>query len=218
MGSGNYIGPYCVLTGKVTIGSRNKFLSHVRIGSPPEHRGFELVSGIEQSSGSIQIGSNNTFFEFVSVNQPFNELTKIGSNGYFMAGVYIPHDCLIGDWVTIANGCSIGGHSNLLEGCNLGFQVAVHQFCTIGAFAMVGMGSIVLRDVPPFGKYIGVGPRKIGMNHIGLQRAGFDEEELNAALSWLESGVFSSPTHSRIAHLINDYTTTSQRPPSSKNE
>ena len=212
MGTGNFIGPYCVLSGKVEIGDGNKFLSHVRIGSPPEHRGFHLTTGTEETSGVIRIGSHNTFFEFVSVNQPYEHLTVIGSNGYFMAGVYIPHDCCVGDGVTIANGCTIGGHSHLQSGCNLGFQVSVHQFCTIGAYAMIGMGSIVLHDVRPFGNFVGVGPRRIGMNAIGLERAGLDQEELNIARLCLENANFQVPEGGRIAEIVREYREFSKRP------
>ena len=219
IGEGNTIGPYCMITGNVEIGNNNRFLSHVRIGSPPAHRGFPMETGLEEAEGSIIIGSNNTFFEFVSVSQPFNALTTtIGSGGYFMGQSYIAHDCLVGDFVTLANGVSIAGHCTLMEGCNLGFQVAVHQFCTIGSYSMLGMGALILHDVPPFGKYVGAGPKMIGLNEIGLDRADFTKVEKKHAETWLCSGSLSHEMSERVRVHIASFENYSKRPARSSNE
>jgi UDP-N-acetylglucosamine acyltransferase len=195
MGHGNYIGPYCVLRGRIELGDNNKLVSHVSIGSPPEHRGFVFEPETFEDTGLITIGSNNTFFEFVAVNHPSKTLTSIGSNCFIQANVYIPHDGIIEDGVTIANGCAIGGHSVIMRGANLGFGVTVHQFTTIGPYCMVGMSSIVLEDLAPFCVYVGTGPRRLKLNKVGLSRAGFDEaticqiEESLSAGEALPSGV-----------------------------
>jgi UDP-N-acetylglucosamine acyltransferase len=188
MGRGNYIGPYCVLRGRVEIGDNNKLVSHVSIGSPPEHRGFVFEPEKFEDTGTITIGSNNTFFEFVAVNHPSKTLTSIGSNCFIQANVYIPHDGIIEDGVTIANGCAIGGHAVIMRGANLGFSESVHQFTTIGAYCMVGMGSVVLEDLAPFCVYVGTGPRRLKLNKVGLSRAGFDEGAIYQLEQWVASG------------------------------
>jgi UDP-N-acetylglucosamine acyltransferase len=201
LGTGNYIGPYCVLSGEIEIGDNNKFISHVSVGSPPEHRGFPMDPSSFESIGKITIGSNNTFFEFVIINHPFKDLTAIGSNCFILGHVYLPHDCVLEDGVTIANGCTIGGHSILMKGCNLGFSVSVHQFSTIGPYSMVGMGSIVLEDLPPYCVYVGTGPRRLRLNTVGLSRNGHDEATIGQLQQWVESNDKELP---EIAALHDD--------------
>jgi len=55
-----------------------------------------------------------------------------------------------------------------------------HQKTTIGAYAMIGMGSVVVRDVPVGVKVVGNPARMIGMNEVGLERSGVTSEELLA--------------------------------------
>lgn len=207
LGRGNYIGPYCVFRGKVEIGDNNRFVSHVSIGSPPEHRGFTFTPESFEETGSITIGSHNTFFEFVAVNHPSKTLTSIGSHCFIQAQVYIPHDGIIEDSVTIANGCAIGGHCVVMQGANLGFCVSVHQFTTIGPYCMVGMGSVVLRDLPPFGVYVDTGPRQIKVNKIGLSRAGFDETTIELIEQGMSAGNLAAQrANPRVAELWARFT------------
>jgi UDP-N-acetylglucosamine acyltransferase len=45
---------------------------------------------------------------------------------------------------------------------------------------MVGMGTPVTRDVPPFAKAYGVPPRVHGVNRFGMARAGVAEQDIAA--------------------------------------
>ena len=40
IGYGNYIGPFCYLTGKLTVGNKNRFESHCAVGTRPEHKDY----------------------------------------------------------------------------------------------------------------------------------------------------------------------------------
>lgn len=52
---------------------------------------------------------------------------------------------------------------------------------------MVGMGSVVIHDVPTMAKVAGVPARMIGLNHVGLQRSGISSEALGKLMqSFLE--------------------------------
>lgn len=184
LGRGNYIGPYCTFTGDVEIGDNNYFVSHVSVGSPAEHKGFKFNPQDIESMGKIVIGSNNKFFEFVSINHPYFALTSIGSGCFILASVYLPHDCVLEDNVTISNHCAIGGHSVLMKGCNIGFSTCVHQFSVIGSYAMIGMGSVVLKDIPPFGVYVGTGPERKKINKVGMVRAGYAEAQIKLLEQW----------------------------------
>jgi len=184
MGKGNYIGPYCVISGRVNLGDNNKFLAHASVGLPPQHRGFDFTVSSMEEIGTISIGSGNVFREFVTIHQPYHELTSIGSNCFLMSYVHVPHDCVIEDGVTIANNAQIGGHSILMRGCNIGLSVSIHQFSVIGSYAMVGMGSVVGKNIIPFNTYAGGGPKRLGVNEVGMKRLGFDPDKIERVSRW----------------------------------
>ncbi len=51
----------------------------------------------------------------------------------------------------------------------------------VGAYAMVGGGSVLLEDIPPYMLVTGgYRPPVCGLNRIGLMRAGFSEESRRA--------------------------------------
>ena len=184
LGSGNYIGPYCVLSGKVSIGDDNHFISHVSVGAPPQHRAFKITPESIDDKGLVTIGSRNVFHEFVTVHQPFHEKTDIGSDCFFMAYAHVPHDAVIEDSVTIANSVQIGGHSHLMRGCNIGLSACIHQFTVIGSYAMVGMGSVVGKHIIPFNTFAGSGPKRLGVNEVGLKRLGCAPDKIERVSQW----------------------------------
>ena len=59
-------------------------------------------------------------------------------------------------------------------------NVAAHQFSKIGRLAMVGGGTRVNKDVPPYFLYAGLYVTPIGLNLVGLKRAGFTAADVKA--------------------------------------
>ena len=55
----------------------------------------------------------------------------------------------------------------------MGAYSGVHQFCRVGAHAMIAAGAIVLQDVPPFVTAAGYPATPRGINTEGLRRRGF---------------------------------------------
>src|SRR5207247_2346758 len=54
-----------------------------------------------------------------------------------------------------------------------------HQFCRIGRLAMVGGQAHLNKDVPPFVTIDGATTSVVGLNLVGLRRAGFTRDEVN---------------------------------------
>ncbi len=90
-----------------------------------------------------------------------------------MAFSHIGHDCVVGDNNIFANTATLGGHVQMGNRIFLSGHVAVHQFCRIGDFVMVGGVSGVRQDVPPYAMANGQYARFVGLNLVGLRRAGF---------------------------------------------
>lgn len=188
-----YIGPYCVIEGKVVIKRGTKLLSHVviqgntvigeeciispfaSIGGPPQdlsYRGEETQT---------LIGNRNIIKEYVTINRGTvhgGGITKVGDNNFIMAYSHIAHDCKIGSNVIMANCATLAGHVEVDDNVVFGGLCAVHQFCRIGRYAFISGLTGVPKDVPPFMIAAGNRAKLYGLNVIGLERNNFSKEEI----------------------------------------
>lgn len=199
LGEGNVIGPYCVITGKVKIGSNNKFKSHVvidvnnlTIGDNNQLYPFVSLNAPQDKKyrgedSKLIIGNDNVFREYFTSN-PGTEAgimeTRIGNDCLFMASSHVAHDCLVGNNVTVANSVALAGHVIIEDYVTLGGLSAVHQRTRIGAYAMIGGMSAIDEDIIPYGMALGNRAHLAGLNIVGLRRRGFsksDIQELRAA-------------------------------------
>ena len=73
---------------------------------------------------------------------------KIGACFHANIYSYIEHDCIVGDFVTLAPGAKINGNVTLGDFAYVGAGATVKQGVTIGSNAVVGMGAVVTKDVP----------------------------------------------------------------------
>ncbi len=95
-----------------------------------------------------------------------------------MAYVHVAHDVIIGDNCIFSNNATLAGHVVIDDYVIVGGMTPVHQFCRIGAHAMVGGASAVTQDVCPFILADGNKVVPAGLNNVGLRRRGFTDEEL----------------------------------------
>lgn len=168
------IGPSVMITGNTTIGRGNRFFHGASIGNDPQDLKF---SGEETF---LEIGDNNVFREFCTVHLAAGEgeKTKVGSDNLIMAYVHIAHNCTVHDQVIMANAVNLAGHVEVESFATIGGMTPVHQFVRIGAYSMVGGGSRLPQDVPPFVRVAGNPVEVCGINSIGLKRRGFADEDL----------------------------------------
>nr|WP_202507921.1 UDP-N-acetylglucosamine acyltransferase [Amycolatopsis rubida] len=194
LGEGNVIGPYTVIVGPARIGDGNWIGPHVTIGTPGEDRGRPHPAAWEetpigdpdQDGYGVVIGDRNRIREYVSVHQGTWRTTTLGSDGYYLRGSHIAHDCLVGSGVTVASNVITGGHCHIWDGANLGMGTVLHQRVVIGPGAMVGMSSAVRREVGAFTIAVGNPARVTGVNVVGLSRRGLDETMIEALSPWLK--------------------------------
>jgi UDP-N-acetylglucosamine acyltransferase len=187
------IGPWCEIAGEVEIGEGTEIGSHVVIRGPTRiGRGnriypFSSIGGDSQDKkyrgerATLEVGDGNVIREYCTINRGTAQgggRTRVGSGNWIMAYVHIAHDCSVGDDVVMANGSSLAGHVAIDNCVTLGGFTLVHQFCRVGAYAFSAMGSIVLKDVPPFVMIAGNTARPHGLNTEGLRRRGFSPETI----------------------------------------
>lgn len=173
IGAGSRVGAHSVIAGHTTLGRNNVVFHHVSIGAVPQdlkYRGEDT---------EVVIGDDNTLREFVTVHVGTvtgRGVTTIGNHNLLMNYSHIAHDCCIGDRVIVANGAQFAGHVAVEDHVVVGALVGVHQYVRIGESAILGAGSMVSQDVPPFCNATGDRARLHGLNQVGLKRRGFSEE------------------------------------------
>ena len=174
LGPGCEVGPFCVIEARVTAGAANRFAPGVAIGGAP------MDTKYHGEDTEVRIGSGNTFFEYATAHRATGSgnATVIGNRNFVMAYVHIAHNCRVGSDCVIANGVQLAGYVELGDGANIGGLAGVHQFCRVGALAMVGACSYVNKDIPPFVLAAGSPCRVRGLNVVGLRRAGIGEPVL----------------------------------------
>lgn len=79
---------------------------------------------------------------------------KIGRHFHGNIYSYVAHDCMIGDFVTFAPGVMCNGNVHVEDHAYIGTGAVLRQGkpdkpLIIGVGAIVGMGAVVTRDVPP---------------------------------------------------------------------
>jgi UDP-N-acetylglucosamine acyltransferase len=172
LGANCVIGPHVYLTGLTTIGTDNQFHAGCVIGDAPQDLKYK------NEPTRLRIGDHNVFREHVTVHRstkPDAE-TVIGSHNFLMANAHVAHNCVIGDHVIMANGALLGGHAVVQDRTFISGNCLVHQFCRVGALALMQGGSAISKDLPPFTVALRVN-EICGLNSIGLRRAGFTTEQ-----------------------------------------
>ena len=72
-----------------------------------------------------------------------------------------------------------GGLVDIDDHAIVGGLVAIHQHVRIGAHCIIGGGSIVRMDIPPYVMAAGNKARLYRLNSVGLRRQGFSKEALD---------------------------------------
>ncbi len=80
---------------------------------------------------------------------------------------------MVGNQTTFSNNAQIAGHVHIGDWAVLGAFAGVHQFCRVGAHAMLAAFAVVLQDVPPYVTVQGYPAKPHGTNSEGLRRRGF---------------------------------------------
>ena len=170
------IGSHAIIKQFTTIGSRNRVFEHAVVGGEPQDVKFR------GERSYLEIGDDNIIREFCTLHRASgeDEATRIGSRNFFMVGVHVAHNCVIGDDNIFANDVALAGHITIEDHVFLSNNVGAHQFVRMGRHAMVGGKSKIVQDVLPFFITDGNPPRVRGVNSIGLRRAGFSEQARRA--------------------------------------
>ena len=106
---------------------------------------------------SVRMGAGTV----VMAGTQFTADATIGSHVVIYINCGITHDVHIGDFCMIAGGCNLSGGAVLETGVQLGTAASILPRRRIGAWATIGAGSVVTKDIPPESTACGVPCRVI---------------------------------------------------------
>ncbi len=175
IGDGTWIASNVTIVDGTRVGKNCKIFPGAIIGAMPQDLKFHGESTL------LEIEDNVTIREYCTINKgtQANFETRIKKNALLMAYVHVAHDCIIGRNCVLANNVTLAGHIEVGDYAILGGLSAVHQFVKIGEHSMVGGGSLVRKDVPPYVKAAREPLSYVGINSVGLRRRGFTKDQIN---------------------------------------
>ena len=233
LGEGVEVGPWSIIAGTVKIGARTKvgprvtIEGHTTIGEDNKIFTGAVVGSLTQDKKSdggvsyLKIGDRNTIREYATLNPGTLNGTEtvIGNDNLLMAYAHVAHDCIIHNGATLANNATLAGHVIIEDRAIIGGLSGVHQFVRIGKLSITGGHSKVVQDIPPFMMVDGHPARAFGINAVGLDRAGFSQEEksaikkafkiifksglaLKSVIKCIQLEIPSSPSIQTIVHFL----------------
>ncbi|TFG43910.1 MAG: acyl-ACP--UDP-N-acetylglucosamine O-acyltransferase [Bacteroidia bacterium] len=175
IGEGTWVAPHSTILFGARIGKNCRIFPSAVISGIPQDLKFR---GEETTA---EIGEGTTVREGATINRGTASAgrTIIGSNCLIMAYVHIGHDSIIGNNCILGNGVGLAGEVKIDDWAILSAGTLVHQFSRIGGHVMIGGGSKVRTDVPPFIKADRDPLTYLGLNTVGLTRRGFERERID---------------------------------------
>ena len=176
IGAGTVLHHHANVEGRTTIGEKCEIFPFACVGTKTHDLKFK------GGEPGLIVGDRNVFREYVSVHGATNDadFTRMGHDNVMLAYSHIAHDCVVGNHLVMSAQSALAGHVLVEDYVNIGWGTGVHQFCRIGAQAMLGGMSKIVQDVPPFVIADGNPAVARSINKVGLERNGFTPERLEA--------------------------------------
>lgn len=167
----SYIGPNCDVGDNVTIGTGAKLIENVKIMNNsiigPNSVIGSIGFGVERDNdqprslipfdgvpykmphfGGVQVGKNCEIGALNTIVGGAIEPTVLGDYVMTDDHVHVAHNCVIGSGSLITACAEISGSVTIGKECWIGPNSSLIQKISIGSQTIIGIGSVVIRDLP----------------------------------------------------------------------
>lgn len=193
LGADVEIGPFAYVGPDVTLGAGTRLHHHAAVegftslGAGCEVFPYACIGGKTQDlkykggRPGLRVGDRNVFREYVTIHAATfdGEFTVLGSDNTVLAYSHIAHDCVLGSHIVMSNAVSMAGHVTVEDHVVIGGAAGIHQFCRIGAHAMLSAMAKLVQDLPPYFIADGTPAEIRALNKVGLERGGFTPEQMD---------------------------------------
>jgi UDP-N-acetylglucosamine acyltransferase len=175
LGDGTHLHHHASVEGRTEVGRNCEVFPYACIGGKTQD--LKYAGG----HPGLRIGDRNVFREYVTVHCATNDgdFTRIGSDNTLLAMSHVAHDCVLGSHIVMSNGVVLAGHVIIEDRVVIGGYGGVHQFCRVGAYAMLAAMAKLVHDLPPYFIADGKPAEVRAINRVGLERSGFTPEQLD---------------------------------------
>jgi len=175
LGKGTVIHHHASVEGNTYLGERCEVFPYASLGAKTQDLKYK------GGNPGVRIGDRNVFREYVTVHAATSDgaFTTIGNDNTFLANFHVAHDCVLGNHIVASNSSGVAGHVTVEDHVTFGAFSGVHQFCRIGAHAMLGGYAKVVQDITPFCIADGQPAVIRSVNKVGLERRGFSPEQID---------------------------------------
>ena len=141
------------------VGNEYGWKSEVLI---PRERYVSLIDPSSWVSRSAQIGVGCVVFPNCYVGLR----AVLGDYLFCLSGSIINHDDVLEERVVVTSGVRVAGNVHVEAHCYLGQACTIRECLRIGHHSLIGMGAVVVRDVPPHAVMVGNPARYLRANGV----------------------------------------------------
>jgi sugar O-acyltransferase (sialic acid O-acetyltransferase NeuD family) len=109
-----------------------------------EERFETIIHPTASVSRLARLGHGVVVFQNVTITSN----AVIGNHVIILPTSVISHDCVVGDYTCITGGVCVSGGVKMGHSCYVGTHASIKGNLTLGDCVLVGMGSVVLQDIP----------------------------------------------------------------------
>jgi sugar O-acyltransferase (sialic acid O-acetyltransferase NeuD family) len=140
----------------VLIGDSNIRKKMIKL-LPPHTRYYSLIDDSVYIHDSVSVGDGSVLCPGVKITCNIS----IGKHSILNLNTTVGHDCIIGDYFSAMPSVSISGSCHIGNNVYIGTNACIREDVSICDYVLIGMGSVVLKDINEPGVYVGNPLRKI---------------------------------------------------------
>ena len=124
----------------------------------PEHRWVNIVDPEAVISEGALVGSGI----WVQAGSSIMPGARIGNHVAIRSGCQVSHDCVVEDFANVGLSAILCGYSVVREGAHIAPGAIIRDRVIVGRYSVVGLGAVVVKDVPDGAVVIGNPARIVG--------------------------------------------------------
>ncbi len=112
----------------------------------PDERWASVADRSARIAGGAVVGPGC----FIAANAVVETGTRIGRWSTVRAGAYVSHHVQLGEFTFVGPNATLLGMSRFADGVHVGANSVCRERVTVGAYVVVGIGAVVVKDVAAF--------------------------------------------------------------------